>query len=76
MRNREPFLGCPDGPARSIALGEWEIRLYTCYVGGMHKRCLAELAFALCAFGRQQMASRRVRAQHFAARRNLKTLGD
>jgi len=53
---------------------EWEIRLYARYVGGIHKRCFAKPAFALCIFGGQQMASRRVRSQNLAARRDFKTL--
>ncbi len=55
-------------------LAEWEIRLYPRYIGTVHERCFAQMAFALCTLGRQQMASRRVRSQHFAARRDFKTL--
>src|SRR5204862_7439660 len=39
-------------------LAEWEIRLYARYIGTVHERCLAQMAFALCTLGRHQMASR------------------
>jgi hypothetical protein len=58
-----------------LFLAEWEIRLYARYIGRIYKRCFAQAAFALSALGRQQMASRRVRAQYLAARREFKTLG-
>src|SRR5439155_7789397 len=58
----------------NCSLAEWEIRLYARYIGGIHKRCFAKPAFALCTFRRQQMTPRRVRPQHLAARRDFKTL--
>src|SRR5205814_145022 len=41
-----------------LLLAEWEIRLYARYIGTVHERCLAQMAFALCTLGRHQMASR------------------
>src|SRR5262249_9343347 len=55
-------------------LAEWKIRLYASHIRIVHERCFAQTAFALCTLRRQQMASRRVRAQHFAARGDFKTL--
>ena len=52
---------------RQVCLNSSHIRI-------VHERCFAQTAFALCTLGRQQMASRRVRSQNLAARRDFKTL--
>ena|SRR6476660_1026809 len=62
-------------PLRAELLSaEWEIRLYARYIGTVHARPFAQSASALCIFCGQQMASRRVRSQNLAARRDFKTL--
>ena len=65
--------GRPNAP--SLGLAKWEIRLYARYIGTVHARPFAQSASALCIFRGQQMASRRVRSQNLAARRDFKTLG-
>jgi hypothetical protein len=64
--------GRPEAPSPGLA--KWEIRLYARYIGTVDERRFAQSAFALCIFRRQQMASRRVRSQHLAPRRDFKTL--
>ncbi len=56
-------------------LTKWKIRRYARHIGIVHACCFAQPPFALRIFGGQQMTSRRVRSQHFSARRDFKTFG-
>jgi hypothetical protein len=57
-------------------LAERQVCLDSSHVGIVHARSFAQPTFALCIFGGQQMASRRVRSQHFATRGDFKTFCD
>jgi hypothetical protein len=56
-------------------LAKWKIRHYARHIRIVHTRCFAQPPFALCIFSGQQMASRRVRSQHFAPCRDFETFG-
>ena len=53
---------------------ERQICLYSRHIGLVHARRFAKPAFALCAFRRQQMASRRTRPQNLATCSDLEAL--
>ena len=57
-------------------LAERKICLYSRHVCLIDARCFGQSAFALCAFRRQQMASRRMRSQDLATGGDLKAFGD
>ena len=54
---------------------ERQIFLYPRFIGCIEDRDFSEMAFALRAFGLQQVAPARLATQHFAARRYLEALG-
>lgn len=55
---------------------ERKICLYSRHICLVDARCFGQPAFALCAFRRQQMASRRMRPQDLATGGDLKAFGD
>jgi hypothetical protein len=82
MRNREELPSAPcqmgtlalDANATLYILAKWEIRLHASNIRIMNAPGLGESTLLLRILGRQQMASRSVRSQHLAARRDFKTL--
>lgn len=65
-------------PQRAVPtfLAEWKICLYSRHICPVDTGCFGQPAFALCAFRRQQMASRRMRPQDLATGGDLEAFRD